>query len=73
MGNIYADLDDNERQLYTELYPQEVTTMAGFAQRFTDKGREIGHEEGHKEGRKEGMQLGEARILTAQLRLRFGD
>ena len=75
--DIYADLDDNERQLYTELYPQEVTTMAGFAQRFTDKGREIGHEEGHKEGhregRKEGLQLGEARILTAQLRLRFGD
>ncbi len=71
--DIYADLDDNERQLYTQLYPQEVTTMAGFAQRFTDKGREIGHEEGHKEGRKEGMQLGEARILTAQLRLRFGD
>ena len=51
--------------------------MAGFAQRFTDKGREIGHEEGHKEGhregRKEGLQLGEARILTALLRLRFGD
>ena len=23
--DIYADLDDNERQLYTELYPQEVT------------------------------------------------
>ena len=61
MGNIYADLDDNERQLYTELYPQEVTTMAGFAQRFT----ELGH--------REGIQLGEARILTAQLRLRFGD
>ena len=55
--------------------------MAGFAQRFTDKGREIGHEEGHKEGhreghregRKEGLQLGEARILNALLRLRFGD
>jgi hypothetical protein len=40
--DIYADLDDNERQLYTQLYPQEVTTMAGFAQRFTDKGREEG-------------------------------
>ncbi|MGB4333623.1 MAG: transposase [Chromatiaceae bacterium] len=75
--DIYADLDDNDRQLYTKLYPQEVTTMAGFAQRFTDKGREIGHEEGHKEGhregRKEGLQLGEARILNALLRLRFGD
>jgi hypothetical protein len=71
--DIYADLDDNERERYTQLYPQEVTTMAGFAQRFTDKGREEGHKEGHREGRKEGMQLGEARILTAQLRLRFGD
>ncbi|MBK8637509.1 MAG: transposase [Chromatiaceae bacterium] len=83
--DIYADLDDNERQRYTQLYPQEVTTMAGFAQRFTDKGREEGRQEGrqeghkegrqegHKEGHKEGLQRGEARILTAQLRLRFGD
>ena len=55
--DIYADLDDNERQLYTQRYPQEVTTMAGFAQRFTEKG----------------LQRGEARILTALLRLRFGD
>ena len=67
--DIYADLDDNERQRYTQRYPQEVTTMAGFAQRFTEKGREIGQKEGHKQG----LQLGEARILTAQLRLRFGD
>ena len=67
--DIYADLDDNERQLYTQLYPQEVTTMAGFAQRFTEKGRE----EGRQEGRQEGLQRGEVRILTAQLRLRFGD
>ncbi len=59
--DIYADLDDNERQLYTQLYPQEVTTVAGFAQRFTEQGY------------KQGMLLGEARILTALLRLRFGD
>ncbi|MBK8637507.1 MAG: transposase [Chromatiaceae bacterium] len=71
--DIYADLDDNERQRYTQLYPQEVTTMAGFAQRFTEKGREEGHIEGHKEGHKEGLQRGESRILTALLRLRFGD
>jgi hypothetical protein len=32
---------------------------------FTEKGRD--------EGRQEGLQRGEARILTAQLRLRFGD
>jgi flagellar biosynthesis/type III secretory pathway protein FliH len=71
--DIYADLDDNERQRYTQLYPQEVTTMAGFAQRFTEKGREEGRQEGHEEGHEEGLQRGEARILTAQLRLRFGD
>ncbi len=39
--------------------------MAGFAQRFTEQGRE--------EGRQEGIQRGEARILTAQLSLRFGE
>ena len=77
--DIYADLDDNERERYTQLYPQEVTTMAGFAQRFTDKGREEGRQEGRQEGREEGrqeghnegLQRGEARILTALLRLRF--
>ncbi len=63
--DIYANLDDNERQLYSQLYPHEVTAMAGFAQRFTEQGRE--------EGRQEGIQRGEARILSAQLRLRFGD
>ncbi len=71
--DIYTDLDDNERQLYTELYPQEVTTMAGFAQRFTEQGREEGRQEGRQEGHNEGLQRGEARILTALLRLRFGD
>jgi hypothetical protein len=63
--DIYADLDENERQLYSQLYPQEDAAMAGFAQRFTEKGRE--------EGREEGVQRGEARILTALLRLRFGE
>lgn len=75
--DIYADLDDNERQLYSQLYPHEVTAMAGFAQRFTEQGREEGRQEGRQEGRREGqqegIQRGEARILTAQLRLRFGD
>jgi hypothetical protein len=63
--DIYADLDENERQIYSQLYPQEEAAMAGFAQRFTEKGRE--------EGREEGVQRGEARILTALLRLRFGE
>ena len=63
--DIYADLDDNERQLYHQLYPHEVATMTGFAQRFREEGRE--------EGQKEGLQRGEARILSTLLRLRFGD
>ena len=83
--DIYADLDDNERQLYTQLYPQEVTAMTGFAQRFTEQGREEGRQEGRDEGLQQGrdeglqqglqqgLQRGEARILTALLRLRFGD
>ena len=79
--DIYADLDDNERQLYTRLYPQEVTAMTGFAQRFTEQGREEGRQEGRDEGLQQGrdeglqqgLQRGEARIVTALLRLRFGD
>ncbi len=67
--DIYADLDDNERQLYHQLYPHEVAAMTGFAQRFREEGRE----EGQKEGQREGLQRGEARILSALLRLRFGD
>jgi hypothetical protein len=63
--DIYADLDDHERQLYNQLYPHEVAAMTGFAQRFREEGRE--------EGRDEGLQRGEARILSALLRLRFGD
>lgn len=59
--DIYADLDDNERQLYTQRYPHEANVMTGFAQRFIEQGIE------------QGVQRGEARILTAQLRLRFGD
>ena len=66
--DIYADLDDNERQRYTQLYPQEVTAMTGFAQRFREEGRQ----EGMQQGMQQGMQRGEARVLTALLQLRFG-
>ena len=75
--DIYAHLDDNERQRYAQLYPQEASTMTGFAQRFIEEGRKEGREEGIKEGEqaglKQGLQRGEARVLTALLRLRFGD
>jgi hypothetical protein len=63
--DIYADLSDHERQRYTQLYPQEVAAMTGFAQRF--------REEGIQQGMQQGMQRGEARVLTALLQLRFGE
>jgi hypothetical protein len=45
--DIYADLDDNERQRYAQLYPQEASTMTGFAQRFIEEGRQEGRQEGN--------------------------
>jgi hypothetical protein len=71
--DIYADLDDNERQLYAQLYPQEASTMTGFAQRFIEEGKQEGRQEGKQEGIEQGMQRGEARVLTTLLRLRFGE
>ena len=59
--DIYADLDDHERTLYTQRYPQEAADMSGFAQRFIEQGV------------KQGVQHGEARVLTSLLRLRFGE
>ena len=63
--DIYADLDDNERTLYTQRYPREAADMSGFAQRFIEQGLQQGIERG--------VQRGEARILTSLLRLRFGE
>ncbi|WP_363182460.1 DUF4351 domain-containing protein [uncultured Lamprocystis sp.] len=63
--DIYADLDDHERTLYTQRYPQEAADMSGFAQRFI--------EQGIAQGVKLGVQHGEARVLTSLLRLRFGE
>jgi hypothetical protein len=70
--DIYADLDDNERQRYTQLYPHEVNAMTGFAQRFRDEGREEGRQEGRQEGQQEGLQKGESAILLRLIQLKFG-
>ena len=58
--DTYADLDDNERRRYRELYPQEGTTMAGIVQRARD------------EGKQQGIEQGERTLLRRQLRRRFG-
>ena len=58
--DIYAELDENERQIYTQRYPREAAEMSGFAERFIQQGNE------------QGLRQGEARELAAQLQLRFG-
>jgi hypothetical protein len=62
--DIYAALDENERIVYRQRYPEEAAEMTRFAERFIEKGRE--------EGREEGIGQGEARVLLRQLTLKFG-
>lgn len=58
--DIYAQLDDNEQQLYRQRYAQEADIMSGFAARFIEQGIQ------------QGVQQGEARVLLRQLSARFG-
>ncbi|EIC23145.1 hypothetical protein Thi970DRAFT_00797, partial [Thiorhodovibrio frisius] len=54
--DIYANLDENERQHYQQDYAEEIETMSAFADRFIEQG----------------MQQGEATILMMQLEEKFG-
>ncbi len=54
--DIYARLTDNQLQQWQQQYPEESTTMTGFAQRYRDEGRVEG----------------ERRVLERQLQSRFG-
>ena len=58
--DIYAKLDDNERQRYQQHYAEEIETMSAFADRFIEQGVQ------------QGVQQGEATILMAQLQEKFG-
>ena len=40
--DIYARLTDNQLQQWQQQYPEESTTMTGFAQRYRDEGRQEG-------------------------------
>ena len=66
--DIYAALDENERIVYRQRYPEEVAEMTRFAERFIQQGLE----QGRQEGREEGIGQGEARVLLRQLTLKFG-
>ncbi|EIC19812.1 DUF4351 domain-containing protein [Thiorhodovibrio frisius] len=54
--DIYANLDENERQRYQQDYAEEIETMSAFADRFIEQG----------------MQQGEAAILMRQFARKFG-
>ena len=58
--DIYADLDDNERKVYEQRYPEEVQKMTTFADRFIEKGVIQGKVEG------------QALVLLKLLQIRFG-
>jgi flagellar biosynthesis/type III secretory pathway protein FliH len=70
--DIYAALDENERIVYRQRYPEEVAEMTRFAERFIQQGLEQGLEQGRQEGREEGIGQGEARMLLRLLTLKFG-
>ncbi|WP_418648533.1 DUF4351 domain-containing protein [Thauera butanivorans] len=70
--DIYSALDDNERRLYAECYPQENRNMAGLTERLLTQGRQQGIQQGLLRGREEGRQDGERELLARQLSRRFG-
>jgi flagellar biosynthesis/type III secretory pathway protein FliH len=61
--DIYADLDDNERNLYSQRYQRKTSEMTGFAQRFI--------EQGIQKGLEQGLQA-ERHLLSSLVRKRFG-
>ena len=65
--DIYARLTDNQLQQWQQQYPEESTTMTGFAQRYRDEGE--GRDEGRDEGRVEGRVEGERRVLERLLQV----
>ncbi len=70
--DIYSALDDNERRLYAERYPQENRNMAGLTERLLTQGRQQGMAQGIQQGMEQGMQRGELAVLTRLLSRRFG-
>ena len=66
--DIYAGLDDNEREEYRRQYPEENRVMVGIVERARRQGREEGIERGIEQGGVRGRRS----MLERQLRRRFG-
>ena len=62
--DIYANLNDSEREQYEREYPEETKTMQSFSTRMREEGERIGE--------RRGIQLGEANTLLFQLEQKFG-
>ena len=62
--DTYAQLDDNDRKLFTRRYPREDKTMTTWSQRMLAQGRQEGLQKGRHEG--------EANALLKLLVHRFG-
>ncbi|WP_313054175.1 DUF4351 domain-containing protein [Pseudomonas lopnurensis] len=56
--DIYTALDENERRLYRERYPQEESGMAGLTERLLEEGMRKGIQQGMKQGLEQGLERG---------------
>ncbi|MCV2218974.1 DUF4351 domain-containing protein [Thauera sp. Sel9] len=70
--DTYSALDDNERQVFSQQYPQEKQIVMIWSERMRSEGRQQGMQLGRQEGLEEGVQRGELAVLTRQLTRRFG-
>ncbi|MDX9707406.1 MAG: DUF4351 domain-containing protein, partial [Azospira sp.] len=74
--DIYSQLDDNEKQLFAEKYPQEKRKMATWSERLRAEGVQQGILQGMQLGKEagwqEGRQVGELAVLLRLLTRRFG-
>ena len=66
--DIYAALDDNERERYRRQHAEESDVMAGIVQRARDEGRQEGLEQGLEQGMEQGRTM-----LARLLERRFGN
>lgn len=56
--DIYTALDDNERRIYQDRYPQEDQGMTRLTERLLEQGMQQGLQQGMQQGLQQGMQKG---------------
>jgi len=75
--DLYAALDEEERERYRQTYPEEYATMSRFSERFIEqgvqRGIQQGVQQGIQQGTRQGLRQGEALVLLRQITLKFGE